>query len=826
MNRPASHAGRVALALAALAILASSRPQADDQAINQSTHVSVSGIYPHLAYSNTEGECGTGAVVPWAGRLWVISYGPHLPRGSSDKLYEIDDALHRVTRPESVGGTPAGRMIHRESNQLFIGPYAIDASRNVRVIQPKVMPGRLTGIARHLTDPAHKLYYGTMEEGFYEVDVASLAVKTLFPDANTLPGGHAGPLLPGYHGKGLYSGQGRLIYANNGELSADAMKRPDIASGCLAEWDGATWTVVRRNQFTDVSGPGGIEGNAQPETDPIWSIGWDHRSLILMCRDRGSWHAYRLPKASHSYDGSHGWNTEWPRIRDIGEDDLLMTMHGAFWRFPRSFCSTNSKGLAQRSTYLKVIGDFALWNDRVVFGCDDAAKSSFLTKRAARGPILTAGRSQSNLWFVEPAKLDNLGPPIGRGAVWLDDAIEAGAPSEPYLFDGFERRAVHLAHTNDTPVTFTFETDANGDGTWGPLQTVIVPANGSTWVEFAPTARGAWVRVRADRACAKATAMFTGSNPDRRDTTADPIFNGLATIDAKDWDGGLLRARGDADLTLAVEPVAARGETSEPSWHYTMDSALKFQTVPAPAAKDALATTCAVPKGVVTIEKRSVLYVDDAGQRWRLPKGGPAFDTPGPIDLRVCRELCTERDLLNVHGTVYEHPADNAGGTSKLRPIASHRLKIADFTSWRGLLVMTGVEAGASTSTNPRIVRSDDGRAAVWLGAIDDLWRLGKPVGTGGPWLDSPVQPGVPSDPYLMTGYDHKTLELAQKSDAPVHVRVELDITGAGGWVTYQVIEVQPGAPTVVKLPDALSAYWVRFVSDTACKATAILTYD
>jgi hypothetical protein len=77
-----------------------------------------------------------------------------------------------------------------------------------------------------------------------------------------------------------------------------------------------------------------------------------------------------------------------------------------------------------------------------------------------------------------------------------------------------------------------------------------------------------------------------------------------------------------------------------------------------------------------------------------------------------------------------------------------------------------------------------------------------------------------------MTGYDHKTLELAQKSDAPVHVRVELDITGAGGWVTYQVIEVQPGAPTVVKLPDALSAYWVRFVSDTACKATAILTYD
>ena len=86
----------------------------------------VSGIYPHLAYYNNEGECGTGAVVPWADRLWVITYGPHLPFGSSDKLYEVTPDLEQIVRPESVGGTPANRMIHKESNQLFIGPYAID----------------------------------------------------------------------------------------------------------------------------------------------------------------------------------------------------------------------------------------------------------------------------------------------------------------------------------------------------------------------------------------------------------------------------------------------------------------------------------------------------------------------------------------------------------------------------------------------------------------------------------------------------------------------------------------------------------------------------
>jgi len=41
-----------------------------------------------------------------------------------------------------------------------------------------------------------------------------------------------------------------------------------------------------------------------------------------------------------------GWNTEWPRIRDIGETDLLMTMRGSFWRFPKNFDSTHSAGIA------------------------------------------------------------------------------------------------------------------------------------------------------------------------------------------------------------------------------------------------------------------------------------------------------------------------------------------------------------------------------------------------------------------------------------------------------------------------------------------------
>jgi len=242
-----------------------------------------SGIYPHLAFFNDEGECGTGAVVPFAGRLWALTYAPHKPQGSSDKLYEITPDLTLTVRRESIGGTPANRMIHRESGQLFIGPYVINENGLVRVIPYSEMFGRPTANARHLSDPAGKIYCASMEEALYEIDVKSLAVTPLYRDEQDKSPGPKSD-LPGYHGKGMYSGQGLLVYANNGENSAEARRDPFIESGVLAQWDRKDWKVVRRTQFTEVTGPGGIYGNENPATDPLWSIGWDARSLILMLR--------------------------------------------------------------------------------------------------------------------------------------------------------------------------------------------------------------------------------------------------------------------------------------------------------------------------------------------------------------------------------------------------------------------------------------------------------------------------------------------------------------------------------------------------------------
>ena len=785
---------------------------------------SLSGIYPHLAMFNNEGECGTGAVVPWAGRLWVVTYAPHKPSGSSDKLYEITPALEQIIRPESIGGTPANRMIHRESQQLFIGPYVVDAQGKVRVIPYSQIFGRPTGNARHLTDPAGKIYSATMEEGLYEVDVKTLAVTELWADEQKKTGRHSD--LPGYHGKGLYSGFGRIIYANNGDHAKEALSNPTVPSGVLATWDGRAdaWTVVRRNQFTEVTGPGGIYGNDKPDTDPVWSIGWDHRSLILMLLDGGQWRAFRLPKASHSYDGAHGWNTEWPRIREVGERDLLMTMHGMFWRFPQTFSAANTAGIRPRSAYLKVIGDFGRWNDRLVFGCDDSAKSEFLNKRKVKGGIEGPGQSQSNLWFTEPATPDQLGPTLASGAVWLRDAVKAGEISDPFLFSGWQRRSAHFVNGGKAPASFSLELDVNGRGQWQPLRTITVPAGESSWFEVPADARAEWVRIKADTACPAATVHFTFSNPEPRPAQSDAMFDGLASLaDTGPHLAGLVRARGDNKRTLHLAAMTVTGTNATDAGYYELDATPQLRAVSDPAAHIYVKNRVAIPRDVITVDTASVLVVDDRGRRWRLPKTDPAYDEPTRAGLlRICREVATERDVFSVHGTFYELPAENADGFAKIRPVATHRLRLMDYCSYRGLLILTGLRPDAPA--NQHILRSDDGKAAVWAGAIDDLWKLGKPAGTGGPWHNTAVTAGQPSDPYLLWGYDQRHLTLT--ASARARIRIEVDLTGEGLWITHQSFDLVPEKPVEHAFPAAFHARWVRFVADRDCTATTTLRYQ
>jgi hypothetical protein len=245
-----------------------------------------------------------------------------------------------------------------------------------------------------------------------------------------------------------------------------------------------------------------------------------------------------------------------------------------------------------------------------------------------------------------------------------------------------------------------------------------------------------------------------------------------------------------------------------------------------PGAADWVAKSVAIPREAVTLDAASVVYTDETGKKFRLPKARRDYAAAGPFGAeRTVREVCTERDLLNCAGTFFELPAENAGGIAKVRPVATHGRRIHDFATWRGLLVMTGVAADAPAA-NRHLVRSADGRAAVWVGSVDDLWQFGRPVGEGGPWHDTAVAAGVPSDPYLMTGYEHKTLALRHTAAQPVRLRVEVDPTGTGAWVGYAAFDVPAGRGTTHRFPDGYQAYWLRVTSDTATTATAWLTYD
>ncbi len=761
---------------------------------------------------NHQNECGTGAVVSWADRLWVITYAPHQPLGSDDKLYEIDGNLRRVTRPESVGGTPADRMIHAESNQLIIGPYFIDAQRNVRALQPSQMPARLTAAARDLSDPANKVYIYDMEGALFEVDVHTLAVKTLFARA-----------APGHHGKGAYTGQDRLVVANNGDGNRNpampAATDPGYdddpeACGVLAEWDGKKWHILERRQFTDITGPGGLTGSPD-DASPLWALGWDKRSVILELLDAGQWRQYRLPVADYSYVSKNGWYTEWPRIREVTGGHYLMNMHGQWFDFPRTFTAANSGGIRPLGSYLKITGDFCPWkyqgNDRIVFGCDDASLLG--------NPLCS--QSVSNLWFTNWEDLVTHGRPAGFGGPWVDDPVKAGEPSAPYLIGGYRQRMVHLAHNCDQPVTFTFESDVDGRGRWVADESITVPAHGYAWHVFPDTFTAQWVRVKTDRDCPKATAYFH-YGPGGGAVTDPAMFASLADAKGSEaWHAGTVRPMGHDKGTLWYDSIAVDASGASAA-------ATAFEITPdlhvRPYSGPALAEPKSIGVGqqyVVHLDDASVVIEDGKG-RYRLPIS-TTYDHLG-LSPRLIRECVTERFLLNAGGSFFMVPYPNAGGAARIKPVCTHDKRITDFCSWRGLMVLAGTRDSAMPDGH--YFAAPGGGAGVWLGDIDDLWKLGKPRGHGGPWLRSTVRPDEPSDPYLMAGYDRKSLRLSHDADGPVQISIDVDFLANGSWVPFQTFDV-PAAQTVkFDFPAGYSAQWMRARCNKACAATVQLTYE
>ena len=804
----------------------------------------VSGIYPHLttyshgrvdgrqSYAGWAGrrgpehggqrECGIGAIVPWGGKLYMINYGAHEPEGSEHKLYIIDQDLRMEIFQGSVGGTPAGRMIHQESNQLFIGHYAIDGEGNIRVISIEEMPGRMTAIARHLTDPENKVYYFDMEGMLYEVDVHTLKPTLLYQKP-----------LPGWHGKGAYTAQGRLVMANNGEQVPFRIHeewqvdttgiRGDENFGVLAEYDGERFTVIERKQYTDVTTRHGIHAIPDDQS-PLWTMGWDKRSVRLKVLDQGQWHTWLLPKATTNNDPFHGWFTEWPRIRELQEGQFVMDMHGMFFDFPAEFSSEDASGIRPIGSHLRFITDFAWWNGQVVISCNETSVQG--------NPY--AGQPQSNLWFGSFEELAEWGPKTGYGSVWVEDEVKAGEASLPYLFAGFDRRVVHLVNHSGKPVEMLVQLDRQGNGTWQDAMTLEVAPDGYTWHVFDAGMQAEWIRLVSNED-ARITATFHYTDRSYHDGKKyAAMFEGLARFD----DTGLVHhARlypNHDNFNLTLHAGAIENGSFVPRNAFELN---KYDFTYSEGLRDSTSLRILNNRTIWYQDEASVV-LESAGQRLRLPMGKGSYT---PEAIRNVRELASERELANIHGTFYEVPllyVNQEGQYHMMRPVATHNRMISDMATWNGLLVLSGVRQDAKPS--PHII-SDAGQGlAVWVGGMDDIWKLGKPVGVGGPWKDTPVRANELSDKYLMTGYDKKTLMLTADRDVEVSVYVHtthymgLDI-GDEPWreiktvpkpLLYETFQLRAGETITHVFPEGYSAHWLQLLASDDCVATGWLVYE
>lgn len=795
----------------------------------------ISGIFPHLttyAHGRINGtygfgnECGIGALAVWNDKLYMLNYAAHQPKGSEHKLYIVDKDKKVEIFQGSIGGTPAARMIHNESNQLFIGPYAIDNMGNVRVISYTNMEGRLTAIGRHLKDPKNMIYYYDMEGALFEVNVHTLKVKKLFHDP-----------LPGWHGKGGYTSQGKFVVSNNGEHASEGRVTHDVDDwenehykwmeswkihkegvfgpdnlGVLAEFDGDNFKVVERKQFTDVTTKHGINA-IDNDQSPLWSMGWDQKSVRLKVLDQGKWSTYLLPKATYNNDPAHGWFTEWPRIRAIGNNKMMMDMHGMFYDFPSTFSASNTAGIKPMGSHLRYIPDFLAWDDSIVLASDETSIQG--------NPL--AGQPQSNLWFGTYKNLTNWGPASAYGAIWLNERAEANQTSDQFLMAGFDHRMIHLYNAGIEPVTITMQIDENGDNNWKDLTTIDLDNEAYNYYIFNTDLKAEWIRLRANKT-SKLTAAFHFTDANlKKQGESNNIFKGLADIDEMGEVSHAKLYSNKNNFNLSVfKGTIENGKFAQNGIYEFTKSGFDFKV----GLTDSTALRALKVKDIWMEDDASVILKTKDGVL-RLPKGSKHYKSKLQSGTtRVIREVESERELANICGTFFEVPLFKVGQEplyKMMRPVSTHHKQISDYNTWNGLLVMSGVNMKSDPSEH--IYKSSDNLIGLWFGGIDDIWDFGKPVGEGGPWKNTVIKANELSDLYLMTGYDKKRIEIMADADVQIslYIRVNHYLNQP---MLFKTFNLKANQKISYEFPAGFSAHWAQLKSDSDCKATAWFVYE
>lgn len=421
-------------------------------------------------------ECGVGALMPWADVLWAVTYNSHKARtGTGLGLYVIGEDL-KGAKVHTHNGTHANRFVHKQSNQAFIGPYAIDASGKFRFIED-LKDVRLTATCTHLKDPANLVYMLGMEGEFFELDVSTLKARLLTDLAKTL----ALPRVP--HFKGGYTGQGRVAVANNGYYQFGE-ENPG-----LAEFDGTKWQVLSAKPHIECMGRENM-GNV------VFTTGWDESSVLFSALVKGKWQHYRLPKGGHVHN--QAWQTEWMRIREVETEHFLMDMHGLMYELQPIAFEDAIWGVKPICNHLRVIPDFTGFRGLLALGGNTTSPNN------DNNPL--GGQPQAGIWFGKTDDLWQWGKPSGWGGPWRRSAVKGGQPSEPFLMTGFGHKMLHMK--TDKATTVDIEIDFLGNGSWERYERMTVNGYGKHIFPEGFTAH--WVRLTLGSSCtASAEFMYS-----------------------------------------------------------------------------------------------------------------------------------------------------------------------------------------------------------------------------------------------------------------------------------------------------------------------------
>lgn len=420
-------------------------------------------------------ECGIGALMPWADSLWAVTYNSHMQgTGYGLGLYRIDDQL-KTERVHVHDGTHANRLIHRESNQCFIGPYVIDGKGNWKHI-PEFDKHRITSTMRHLTDPANRVYFQTMEGVFGEMDVKDLKPRPMFDLVKQMG------LAKRPHFKGGFTAQGRVVVANNGfyEYGED--------SAGLFEFDGKAWNRLSGKPHMDVAA-------RQDMGSVLFATGWDEASVLFWALVQGKWQRFRLPKASHSFE--QAWQTEWMRIREVETEHYLMDIQGMFYELQPIAFTGHIWGVKPICQHLRIIPDYCAFRGLFAVAGNQTTPN--------RDNNAVAGQPQAGLWFGKTDDLWSWGKPAGWGGPWWNSQVKKDETSDPYLMTGFDRKMLHIS--TDKPTVVEIEIDFMGTGAWMPYGRVSVGADGYQKHIFPDGFSAHWVRLKSQADC-RATAAF------------------------------------------------------------------------------------------------------------------------------------------------------------------------------------------------------------------------------------------------------------------------------------------------------------------------------